>query len=61
MVASARGGVDESAGDSGDEEGVGDSELDGVVEGLVVGGQHAVELLGLSDGPRESVEDESGV
>jgi hypothetical protein len=60
VVRSTRLGVDESAGDSGDEESVGDLELDGVVDGLVLRGEHGTELLGLGDSSGETVEDESG-
>jgi len=52
--------VDEAAGDAGDEEGVVDLKLDGVLELLVTGLEHGVEALGLGHGTGEAVEDESG-
>jgi len=51
--------VDESTGDSRDEEGVGDLELDGMIDLLVLGSEHGSELLSLGNGSGESVEDES--
>lgn len=51
--------MDQSTGDSGDEEGVGDLELDGVVDGLVLGLEHVSELLSLGNSSGEAVEDES--
>jgi hypothetical protein len=51
--------VDQSTGDTADEEVVVDEELDGGGELLVLGLEHGVELLGLGDGPGESIEDES--
>jgi hypothetical protein len=42
VVGPAGSGVDESASDSGNEESVGDSELDGVVEGSLGLGQHGI-------------------
>lgn len=50
----------ETAGDAGDEQLVGDLELDGVLERLLLEVKHAVELLGLGNGARESVKDEAG-
>ena len=61
VVGAARGRVDEAAGDAGDEEGVVDLELDGVLELLGAGVEHGVEVLGLGDGAGEAVEDEAGV
>lgn len=52
--------MDESAGDSGDEECVRDPELDGVVQGSFGLGQHRVKLGSLRDSPGETVEDEAG-
>ena len=51
--------MDESTSDSGDEKGVGDLELDGVIDLLVLGREHGSELLSLRNGSGESVEDES--
>lgn len=51
--------MDESTGDSRDEEGVGNLELDGVVDLLVLGSEHGSELLSLRNGSGESIEDES--
>lgn len=52
--------MDESTGDSRDEETIGNLELDSMVDLLVLGREHASELLSLGDGSGESVEDESG-
>jgi hypothetical protein len=52
-------GVDQTAGDTRDEEGIVDLELDGVLQGLLGRFEHTVELLGLSDCAWESVEDEA--
>lgn len=51
--------MDQTAGDTRDEEGVIDLELDGVLQGLLGGLEHAVELLGLCDCSWEAVEDEA--
>lgn len=59
VVRSSGSGVDESTGDSRDEERVGDLELDGVVDLLLLGLEHRVELLGLGDRSGESVKDET--
>ena len=61
VVAAAGGGVDETAGDAGDEEGVVDLELDGVHEGFRLGFEHLVEALCLGDCAWETVEDEAEV
>jgi hypothetical protein len=42
------------------QERVGNLELDGVVDRLLALLQHRVELFGLGDGTRETVEDEAG-
>lgn len=52
--------MDEAAGDAGDEERVVDLELDGVLEGFALVGEHVVEFLGLGHGAGEAVEDEAG-
>lgn len=59
VVRSSGSGVDESTGDSRDEERVGDLELDGVVDLLLLGLEHRVKLLGLGDRSGESVKDET--
>ena len=60
MVGAARGGVNEPAGDTGDEEAVVDLHLDGVVEAALARFlEHGVEALGLGDGTRETVKDEA--
>ena len=59
VVRAAARGVDEAAGDTRDEELVGDDELDDVVERLLALREHRVELLGLPDCAREAVEDEA--
>ena len=51
--------MDETASDTADEKLVVDLELNGVLELLLLGDQHLVELLSLRDGPRESIENES--
>lgn len=60
VVTPSRGGVDESTGDSRDQEGIGDSELNSMVQWLVERAQHAVELGSLSDRSRETIQDETG-
>lgn len=50
--------MDETAGDAADEEVVGDEELDRVVEVLLLGLEHRVELLSLGNGAGEAIEDE---
>lgn len=52
-------GVDQSTSDSGDQQGVGDLELDSVVDGLFAFGKHGVELGSLGDGTGETVKDET--
>jgi hypothetical protein len=59
VVRAAGGGVDETAGDTRDEQAVVDAELDGVLERLLAGLEHVVEALGLGNGAREAVEDEA--
>lgn len=61
VVRAAGGGVDETTGDTGDEESVVDLEFDGVLELLLTGEKHFVEALGLSDGSGEAIEDETVV
>lgn len=51
--------MDKTAGDARDEEGVVDLELNGVVNLLLLGLKHGVELDGLGDGAGEAVEDEA--
>ena len=46
--------------DARNQEGVGDLELDGVVDRLLALDQHGVELLSLGHGTGEAVEDEAG-
>ena len=60
VVRAARGGVHETASDTGNEKLVGDLELDGVLERLGLGLQHAVELDSLGNSARETIEDETG-
>lgn len=52
--------VDQTAGDTGDQQGVVDLQLDGVLELLVALREHRVEALGLHDGAGEAIEDEPG-
>lgn len=59
VVRATGGGVDETASDTGDEKLVSDLELDGVLERLGLGLEHAVELDGLGNGARETIEDEA--
>ena len=51
--------MDETAGDTGNEQLVVELELDRVLERLLLGGKHAVELLGLWDCTWEAVKDET--
>lgn len=60
VVRSTRSRVDESTGDSGDEQGVGNLELESSVELLVLGVKHGIKLLGLRDSSGETIEDETG-
>jgi hypothetical protein len=59
VVRATGSGVDETAGDTGDEQVVVDAELNGVLERLLAGLEHGVEALSLGDGTREAVEDEA--
>lgn len=59
VVRAAGGGVDETASDTGDEEGVIDLELNGVLELLLAGGKHLVQTLSLGDSAGETVQDET--
>ena len=59
VVRTARGGVNETASDTRDEERVVDLELDCVLQGLLGGFEHAVELLGLDDCSWETVKNEA--
>ena len=61
VVRAARGGVDETASDAGDEQGIIDLQLNGVLQGLVALAQHGVEALGLGHGAREAVEDKAAL
>lgn len=61
MVTPARGGVNQSTGNTADQELVRDLEFKRLVELLLGGGQHRVELFGLNDGSGETIEDEAGV
>jgi hypothetical protein len=51
--------MDETASNAGDEERVVDLELDCVLQGLLGGFKHAVELLSLDNRSWEAVEDEA--
>ena len=59
MIASPAGGMDEPARDARNEERVGDLELDGVVDRLLVFVEDGVELGRLGHGTGEAVEDEA--
>jgi hypothetical protein len=59
VVRAAGGGVHEAASDAGNKKLVGDLELDGVLQRLRLALEHAVELDGLGNGARETVEDEA--
>jgi len=60
VVGAARSGVNETAGDTGDEEAVIDLHLDGIVEGAFPRFlEHGVEALSLGDGTGETVKDEA--
>lgn len=59
VVRSSAGRVDQSTGDSGDQETIRDLELESVVELLTGRGKHAVKLFSLDDRSGESIEDES--
>lgn len=59
VVRTTRCGVDETASNTRDEERVVDLELNSVLQGLVGGPEHAIELLGLDDCSREAVKDEA--
>jgi hypothetical protein len=51
--------VDQPSGDPADEETVRDLELESLVELLLLGLEHVVELFGLDDGAWEAIEDEA--
>jgi len=51
--------VDQTTGDTGDEKGVRDTELDGVVQRLFALGKHAIQLGGLADSSWETIQDET--
>lgn len=53
--------MNETAGDTGNEELVVDAKLNGVLERLLACLEHVVEALGLGNGTREAVEDEAGL
>jgi hypothetical protein len=59
VVTSAGSGVDQSTGDSGNEQVVVDEELNSVFEGLLALLEHLVELLSLSDVTGETIENET--
>lgn len=59
MVTPTARGVDQSTSNSGDQQGVGDLELDSVVDSLFALGKHGIELGSLRDGTGEAVEDEA--
>lgn len=59
MVTPTARGVDQSTSNSGDQQGVGDLELDSVVDSLFALGKHGIELGSLGDGTGEAVEDEA--
>lgn len=59
MVAPSAGRVDETASDAANEELVVNLELDGVLELLLLGDEHLIQLLGLRDSTRESIKDET--
>lgn len=59
VVRTAGSGVDQTASDTGDEEGVVDLKLNGVLELLLTGRKHLIQALGLGDSPRETVQDET--
>ena len=51
--------MNQSTGNSRNEEVILDKELYGVFEGLLLGNEHLVEFLGLSNVARESIQNES--
>jgi hypothetical protein len=59
VVAAARGGMDETTGDTFDEERVVDLKLDSVLKGLVAFLEHGVEAFCLGHSSREAVENET--
>lgn len=59
VVRAAGGGVNETAGDTRNEETVVDLEFDGVLKLLLASFEHFVELLGLDDGTRETIKDKA--
>ena len=52
--------MDETTGDTRHQERVVDLELDGMLERLLAHSEHVIELFGLGNGSRESIEDEAG-
>lgn len=61
VVAASAGGVDETTSDTADEEVVVDLEFNSMVEVLLLGRKHAIQLLSLSGRAGESVQDEAVV
>lgn len=59
MVTPTARGVDQSTSNSGDQQDVGDLELDSVVDSLFALGKHGIELGSLGNGTGETVEDEA--
>ena len=59
VIRSARSWVYQSTRDTRNEKLISDSELNGVINGLLLSLEHVVELLSLGDGARETVEDET--
>lgn len=59
VVAATRGRVHQAARDAGDEQGVVDLKLNGVLQLLLFLGEHLVESLGLGHGAGEAIEDEA--
>jgi hypothetical protein len=59
VVRAAGRGVDQTAGDTGDQQSVINLELDGVVQLLLLLGKHGIEALGLGDSPGESIKNEA--
>lgn len=61
VVRAARGRVHQTAGDTGDEQGVVNLQFNGVLKFLLAGSKHVIQALGLSDSPRETVQDETAI